>query len=575
MKGAIYSRVSTSDQDYSRQTNELKDYAKYAGIDIIYTFEEKESGFNNDRPEFAKLKLLTKENIDIVLVWEMSRLSRRSLYLQQQIEDFTTKGICVYAKKENLSTLDEKGIEILATKVVIGIVSMMAEQEVNTFKARSISSKRNKILNDGNSYTYRAPYGYDYSKQTKQLTINKEEAKIVKRAIELSANDYSSTRIAILLNTEKVLTRSKIKKWTMGTINTMLANPVYKGAAEYMLKGTEPKKGKKYKRALEVAIVKTPAIVSAELYDLSREKMRGRSFRTNSTGVKHFQLLRGLIYCPYCKIKYTYEGGRDLYICHDKHKKAKNKPDCFSKAIKATRLEKIVWRLVKGLYSQEFALGKAQEQETPLIKEIEVHKSTLSGIEEQLNALTAQADAIVNVAIDIKREMPNMPDLYIGKMKEAASLDRESKQYQYEKDRINKLILSCENKIKAINSLSNENILVDSITDEMEQYELIHKVIDQMIIYGDNAEYSLVVVTFKTGQVVYIGYKSKGYQYYTVFYKSQSAWFDVEKRVGYTETFKKNTIPMVMSFETIITEYSISEFVNQLDIPENRYYYRN
>ena len=32
MRGAIYSRVSTIDQDYNRQTNELKEYAKYMGI---------------------------------------------------------------------------------------------------------------------------------------------------------------------------------------------------------------------------------------------------------------------------------------------------------------------------------------------------------------------------------------------------------------------------------------------------------------------------------------------------------------------------------------------------------------
>ena len=34
----------------------------------------------------------------------------------------------------------------------IGVISMMAEQEVATFKERVISSKRNKILKQGNSY---------------------------------------------------------------------------------------------------------------------------------------------------------------------------------------------------------------------------------------------------------------------------------------------------------------------------------------------------------------------------------------------------------------------------------------
>lgn len=574
MRGAIYSRGSTLDQDYKRQTNELKEYAQYMGIEITHVFEEKESGFNDDRPEFAKLKELTKDDIDIVLVWELSRLSRRSLYLQQQIEYFTKKGICVYAKKENLRTLDEKGEEDRNTKFIIGIIAMIAEQEVATLKSRSISSKRNKIINEGNSYTYKAPYGYDYSTETKKLSINEEEAKTVRRVIELSANGYSSARIALILNAENIPTRSKTKIWTMGTINTMLSNPVYKGKAEYMLKGTEPKKGKRYKRPIDVAIVNTPAIVSAELYDLSREKMKGRAFRSKSTGVKHFQLLRGLIYCPYCKIKYTYEGGRDLYVCHDKHKKSKNKPDCFSKAIKATRIEKIVWELVKLLFSQELATGKAQEQEEPLRQEIEAHKKLLMGIEEKLNDLTAQANAIVNAAIDIKREMPNMPDLYINKIREAASLDKESKKYQYEKDRLNKLILSCEDKIKAINSLSNEKVLVDSITDDMERYELIHKVIDHMIIYGEDSAYSLVVVTFKTGQEVYIGYKSKGYQYYTIFYPSQSVWVDTKKRLGCIMTMKAPT-SLEFSLETLTKEYSITDFVKMFNTPENRHYYEN
>ena len=167
-----------------------------------------------------------------------------------------------------------------------------------------------------------------------------------------------------------------------------------------------------------------------------------------------------------------------------------------------------------------------------------------------------------------------MPDLYINKIREAASLDKESKKYQYEKDRLNKLILSCEDKIKAINSLSNEKVLVDSITDDMERYELIHKVIDHMIIYGEDSAYSLVVVTFKTGQEVYIGYKSKGYQYYTIFYPTQSVWVDTEKRLGCIMTMKAPK-SLELSLETVTKEYSITDFVKMFDTPKNRRYYEN
>ena len=76
---ACYIRVSTDKQEYDRQLNELKMYAKKEKIKIAYIFEEKESGFNSARPEYNKLMNLTKDQIDIVLIWELSRLSRKSV----------------------------------------------------------------------------------------------------------------------------------------------------------------------------------------------------------------------------------------------------------------------------------------------------------------------------------------------------------------------------------------------------------------------------------------------------------------------------------------------------------------
>ena len=52
MRGAIYSRVSTEIQDYGKQTDELKDYAARNDIEVKYIFEEKVSGFKDDRTEF-------------------------------------------------------------------------------------------------------------------------------------------------------------------------------------------------------------------------------------------------------------------------------------------------------------------------------------------------------------------------------------------------------------------------------------------------------------------------------------------------------------------------------------------
>lgn len=138
--------MSTEVQDYGRQTDELKEYAVRNGIEVKYVFEEKVSGFKDDRIEFQKLERLTKDDIDIVLVWELSRLSRRSIFIQQVVKDFAARGICVYTKKEGLYTLNDDGTENKNAMFTIGVISMIAEQEIETLKERTISSKRRYIL---------------------------------------------------------------------------------------------------------------------------------------------------------------------------------------------------------------------------------------------------------------------------------------------------------------------------------------------------------------------------------------------------------------------------------------------
>ncbi len=570
MKGAIYSRVSTEDQDYSKQTNELIDYAKANGIKIVYTFEEKISGFKNDRAEFEKLKQLTKDDIDIILIWELSRLSRRSIFLQQQVREFADKGICIFSKKEGLRTLNEDGSENQLGMFAIGITSMIAEQEVSTFKARTISSKRNKILRQGYSYTYAAPYGYDYNKETKKLSINEEEAEVVKRIFQLCIDGYSTYRIPVILNSEGIKTKGG-KNWTVSTISSLLINTVYKGEAKLRLKSAEPKKGKKYRKILEFATVEAPAIINAEVYDLAITKMKERTIRSNSSGTKHFQLLRGLIKCPYCKVSYTYSPFKSVYCCHDRYVKASNKPiECKSKSIKSHKIEYIIWETVKVLYYKELAENKTQENLKPLRTEVEELKNKIAGLEKKQAELTDKANLIVNAAIDIKMQYPNLPELYASKLKEVDSINKDAGKYLQEKENILKQISSKENQITAIESIEDVNAIVNTITDDTEKYDLIHKVIDNIVIYNEDRISSIIIVTFQTGQVIYIGYySSKKYNYYTIFYKSNDVFFDTEKKKGYI----KGNIISGYSLSVKIAEYSITDFIKQFDTPENRYYF--
>ena len=571
MKAAIYSRVSTEDQDFSKQTNELKDYAKKENIDVVYIFEEKESGFNNDRPEFEKVRQLTKDDVDIILVWELSRLSRRSIYIQTQVEEFADKGISIFSKKEGLQTLNEDGSKNRNAMFTIGVISMMAEQEVATFKERVISSKRNKILKQGNSYTYKPAYGYNYDTETKSLSINVEEASVVRRIFQLSADGYSAYRIPVVLNADGLKTRTG-KNWTYATVSDMLTNPVYKGEAKYRLKSEKPKQGKKYKKILESATVEAPAIISAELFDLSIKGMKERTSRSKSSGVKHFQLLRGLIKCPYCKVSYTYGASRDSYCCHEKYSKATNRTEvCLSKSIRGKNIEYIVWEIVKRLFAKELAANKTELQVEPLKDEIEALKQQIKGLKKAQQELTAKANTIVNAAIEIKIQFPNMVDLYNNKMKEVESINKEAGKYLQEQDIIFKQIESKENQIKAIQSITDLSEVVNSINDDTEKYDLLHKVVESIIIYGTGTN-PLIVIHLTTGIDVYVAYYPLK-KYYCEVYSTDNIYFDeytkegTVKAMGNTPTLNKGYY-----YEPAQTKLNLDQFIEYIDKVDNREY---
>ena len=117
---ALYLRVSTNQQDYDRQKKELLDYCKRNQWEVKYIFEEKESGRKDDRPEFRRLCDLTKDDIQVVVVWEISRLSRKAYMILKVAEEFAQKGISIYALKENLMTLEEDGSWNSTAKLVLG-----------------------------------------------------------------------------------------------------------------------------------------------------------------------------------------------------------------------------------------------------------------------------------------------------------------------------------------------------------------------------------------------------------------------------------------------------------------------
>lgn len=97
-----YARVSTRQQDLSRQLNLLDRYE----CNKIYT--EKISGVRANRPELNKLKKRVKEN-DKIIIESFSRLGRSTKDLIDLVYFFEKKGVKVISIKENFDTQTPQG----------------------------------------------------------------------------------------------------------------------------------------------------------------------------------------------------------------------------------------------------------------------------------------------------------------------------------------------------------------------------------------------------------------------------------------------------------------------------------
>lgn len=139
MKVVIYSRVSTTNQEFQRQTEELKEYSSRMGYDVVGIYEEKISGSksNDEREELSKMIHFVKENkIKKVLCWELSRVGRSSLEVLKTIQILNENCISLYIKNYNIETLDENCKTNPLSQFMIQVLTSISEMESKNIRQR-------------------------------------------------------------------------------------------------------------------------------------------------------------------------------------------------------------------------------------------------------------------------------------------------------------------------------------------------------------------------------------------------------------------------------------------------------
>lgn len=199
----IYSRVSTTSQDYKRQTEELLEFSKNMNYEVVSIFEEKISGGkkNEERPELMKMiNFIKKNKIDKVLCWELSRLGRNTFEVLKTIQLLNENCISLYIKNYSIETLNDKCEINPMSQFLIQILTSVSEMEKTQIYQRIKSGYERYRKNGG-----KVGRKEGFKKDTETLlTQHKDVVKLLKQGY--------SVRKTMKLTDKSSGTIQKIKK---------------------------------------------------------------------------------------------------------------------------------------------------------------------------------------------------------------------------------------------------------------------------------------------------------------------------------------------------------------------------
>ena len=230
LKVCAYCRVST---DMAEQLNSFESQKQYYKDKIsenkdwefvdIYADEAVTGTKASVRDGFQRMINDCMEGkIDIIMTKSISRFARNTVDTLHYVRKLKEKNVAVIFEEEHINTLAMEG-ELLLT-----ILSSVAQQEVSN-TSQHVKKGLKMKLQRGELIGLPSCMGYDYDPITKSISINPEEAKIVKYIFERYSEGYGAATISKELAEMKVKTKRGNDRWTETTITGIIRNEKYMG----------------------------------------------------------------------------------------------------------------------------------------------------------------------------------------------------------------------------------------------------------------------------------------------------------------------------------------------------------
>ena len=227
---AAYCRVSTDSED---QLNSYKSQVQYYTSLIkkksdwifagIYADEAITGTQVTKREDFQRLiNDCVNGEIDMVITKSISRFARNTLDTLKYVRLLKEQNIAVFFEDEKINTL------IMDGELLLVVLSSVAQQEVENISANVKKGLKMKMQR-GELVGFQGCLGYDYNKEDKSITINEEEAEIVRYIFNRYIEGAGGMVISRELRNLGYKTKRGGTSWPETTIIGIIKNEKYKG----------------------------------------------------------------------------------------------------------------------------------------------------------------------------------------------------------------------------------------------------------------------------------------------------------------------------------------------------------
>lgn len=416
LRVVYYARVSTEkDEQKNSILNQRSHFDGFIKSNKNWKFcggyvDEGISGIHVEkREEFQKMISDAKSGkFDLIITKEISRFARNTLDSIEYTRKLLSYGVCVWFQNDNINTIDED------SEFRLTIMAGVAQDEVRKLSTRVKFGHEQAIKNGvvlGNSRIY----GYD--KQDGRLTINEEEAEMIRLIFQkYSSGDWTTPKIEKLL-WDLGYRNYKGGKINRGVINHIIKNPKYKGwyaggkvkIVDMFTKKQEFLPEEEWNMFKDDGS-RVPAIVDEKTWELANKyfEMRSSAIKDRRTSFKSDNLFTGKIFCandgaPYWMKQHYVRGKEDVkWVCSYRIKNGAK--SCSSFGVSEYELKTMIANIIN---QSSCSIEKIAKEYIKLYKQVALqetidHTEELQKIEHQILKIQTKMDKILDYNLDGK-----------------------------------------------------------------------------------------------------------------------------------------------------------------------------